>query len=155
MVEGSKIHMADGTLKNVEDLQVGDLLLSYDIPSLPLLETTYEVKAWSAEDLEGSTLSTTTVVGIQPSSFARYYLINNTLKVTYEHPILRFNNGLWRFDQADTLEIGDLIINEQGMTDTVQSMEVIEGYVPVYTIDTEELDVYFVDGFLAHNNVFK
>jgi len=84
----TKISMADGTLKNIQDIQLGDKVKSYD----PL-----------SDDWKTGTV--TELFHHAPEEMTDYYLIiNNDLRVTPNHPILV--DGVW-IDAGD-LKIGDV-----------------------------------------------
>jgi hypothetical protein len=97
-------------------------------------------------------LSTTTVSNIIPSSYNEYYVINNKLKITFEHPVLVKRNGVWSFRNTRDVLVGDMVINSNKETELVNSIDHVQNEtVQVYTLDTEVHDVYFADNILVHN----
>ena len=112
--------MSDGTYKNVEDLVIGDELLSISIPSLLDLDSTDYLETWSDDNIDDSLMSTTTVSNITASTYYKYYTINNKLNITYEHPILVKRENIWSFQNAENVIIGDIIINSNKELETVE-----------------------------------
>ncbi|HDO19864.1 MAG TPA: hypothetical protein ENG74_03965, partial [Thermoplasmatales archaeon] len=105
---GTKIEMADGTTKNIEDIQVGDRVKSYD-------EKTGEWKVGVV----------TKVFHHSPEEMGDYYLvINNELRVTPNHPILV--NGKWI--KAGEIKIGDRLSNGLIATSIARVYTKVETY---------------------------
>ena len=149
-VTGTVMNLADGSTRLVEDLQVGDVLASYDIAGL---SDTGEFLDWSSQINQFSATQTTaTVVNITSSSFGRYFNFNNGLtKVTEEHPVLVKDAGNnISFKQVIDVVIGDsFYIN--GAWVEITSKEAVEETITAYNIDVEADDVYLADGILWHN----
>ena len=151
-MSGTKILLSDRTYKNVEDLVIGDELLSIYIPSLLDLDSPDYLSTWSDSNIDDSLLSTTIVSNIKVSNYYKYYTINNKLNITYEHPILVKRENVWSFQKAENVTVGDIIINSNKELEEIVSITNTEGEnVPVYTLDTESLDVYFAENILVHN----
>ena len=49
------------------------------------------------------------------------------------------------------IDINDKFVNKDKELITIQSLEDVSDSVTVYTLDVEDLDVYFVNGVLVHN----
>jgi hypothetical protein len=149
-VAGTVMNLADGSTKLVEDLQVGDVLASYDIAGL---SDAGEFLDWSSQINQFSATQTTaTVVNIASSSFGRYVNFNNGLtKVTEEHPVLIKDAGNnISFKQVIDVVIGDsFYIN--GAWVEITSKETVEEAITAYNVDVETDDVYLADGILWHN----
>lgn len=154
-VAGTVMNLADGSTKLIEDLQVGDVLMSYDIAGLGHDETTSTWEEYSSQINQFSaSAQTAEVMGIQSSEFGKYVNFNNGLtKVTEEHPVLVKDSGNnISFKQVLDVVIGDsFYIN--GAWVEITSKEVVEETITAYKIDVEELDVYLADGILWHNTV--
>jgi hypothetical protein len=152
-VAGTVINLADGTTKLVENLQVGDILASYDISGLGHDETSSTWQEYSSQLNQFSASSQSAeVVAIQSSEFGKYVNFNNGLtKVTEEHPVLiKDSANNVSFKQVVDVVIGDsFYINDTWVE--ITSKEVVEETITAYTIDVEERDVYVADGILWHN----
>ena len=110
------------------------------------------LSTWSDNNIDDSLLSTTIVSNIKVSNYYKYYTINDKLNITYEHPILVKRENIWSFQKAENVIVGDIIINSNKELEEIISITHTEGEnVPVYTLDTESLDVYFAENILVHN----
>ena len=149
IVYGSQVLMADGTTKNIEDLVAGDEVLSYSIDSLGNVE---EWEGWSTTNFNGSAV-TSSVTSNRLDTYHKYFLINNVLKATYEHPILVDKAGTISFEPASNVSVGDKFLNSSGIWLEVTSKEEITESIQVANPDMEPVDNYFADGYLVHNSV--
>ena len=152
-VEGTVMNLADGTTKLVEDLQVGDVLASYDIIGLGDDETLSPWEEYSSQlNQFSASSSTATVTAIIAGQHTAYHNFNNGLtKVTGEHPILvkTVGNDI-SFKQAVDVIVGDSFYTASGWIE-VTSTEYVTETVNTYSIDVETEDVYMADGILFHN----
>jgi len=150
---GTPITMADGSVKNIEDVEVGDMVLSCDISS-------------------GEQVSVEVLELDSPVRDHLYTLIfesGETLRLTSEHPLYAKGKGWVSIDPEATygenrmvvseLEMGDSILNVEDDWVTVTDMtyeEMPEG-IQTYNLKTiNGYNTFFAGGFLAHNkNWFK
>ncbi|MEA3344429.1 MAG: polymorphic toxin-type HINT domain-containing protein, partial [Patescibacteria group bacterium] len=126
--EGTKILMWDGSLKNIEDVKVGDQILT-------------------RSDSQNNELDIAITQGVSQHFVRKYLIINDFLGVTPEHRL--YVNNDWVY--AGNIQIGDELLNQDGEIIIVESMETREGLVPVYNIIVNEYHTYFADGFYVHN----
>ncbi len=126
---GTRILMADGTTKAIEDIRTGDKILTRlsDVSSI-LIEDT--VVRTFAHNVNG------------------YLVINGSLSVTDIHQILV--NGVWK--TAGEIKNGDVLIDQKGNRVYVNSIEKKAGRVPVYNFETELRHTYFANGIYVHND---
>jgi hypothetical protein len=144
--------MSDGTFKNIEDLYIGDEVMAADIPGLGDNEADINnLSLWSSEDISETTKTTANVTNVIIRSYGEYYLINDGIKITYEHVVPAKKNGVWRFITIEELQIGDIIVDENLQNILVNSKELVKENVSTVSINTEPKDVYFVEGLMAHN----
>ena len=124
---GTKILMSDKSLKNIEDIRPGDKVFSFDLIQKKLVES--GVSDLLIHKREGG-----------------YLILNNKLKVTSDHPL--FVNGAWK--DADTLQIGDALINSDGELTKVENIEKTDGTNIVYNLNLEiGQKNYFAENILA------
>ena len=145
---GTKIAMADGTLKNIEEIRVNDVVLAFD-------ELTRKKKS-------------ATVLAVESPIVEGYYVLNDgLLKVTDEHPIyIKKLNGItgWgslapektknktSLDNVLTLEIGDKVFTYQGTWIQISKLKYIEGKIKTYNLrSVDTYHTYFADTVLVHN----
>jgi hypothetical protein len=144
---GTRITMADGTLKNIEDIEIDDEVLSYN------LEYHYSI----------ASKVTKQVTKIREG----VYDINGLLSPTDDHPFyVRKPDGTqgWAainpekskvaYDNRNAmpLEIGDEILTQDGEWIKVESIEFKEGPITTYTFTVDSLaHNYFANGILVSN----
>lgn len=151
---GTKITMADGSFKNIEDLKLGDSLKTFNIPTLTngdAPEAWSPKEVWSVATTEDFENATTTVSRFDTGTYSKYYKINNKIKVTHEHWILVKRDNLWQFMQVADMRIGDYLLGQNKEEVEVFNIEFVPTRISVVNLDVEENDMYFADGILAHN----
>lgn len=127
----TKITMADDTYKNIENIQIGDLVKSYD-PDTQMIVTTEVTRTFrhAAEEMAD-----------------HYLIINNNLRVTPRHKI--FVNNKWII--AGEIKIGDKILDINGKQVTVSKIEKIYQKVPTYNFEVDQIHTYFAEDIVVHN----
>ena len=128
---GTKILMADGSYKNIEDVKVGDIVKAYDIQNGRLVD------------------AKVSYVYHHPKEAApEYYIvINGVLKVTPNHPI--YVNGKWL--PAEEIRIGDKLQGVNGEEIKVTSIQKVFRKEATYNLEIEIYHNYFADNILVHN----
>ncbi len=128
---GTKITMADGSYRNIENIKPGDMIKSFD-------EETGENKN-----------SRVAKVFYHQEEYANYYylLINGKIRVTPNHPM--YVNNLWT--NSDKIEIGDSLQDIKGLKIQVFSIEKIFEKVPTYNLEVENYHTYYAEEILVHN----
>jgi len=158
---GTLILMSDGTTKPIEEINVGDEVMSLDLPGLPDEDLGYlEWKAFTMRPMDDYDLGGL-VKRNQKTAFVEhlfydymdgYFSINNGyLKVTMEHDLFTYDDGRWRWNTAKELKEGMQLLNFLGEMVKIDTVEWIEGEVEVINFDVEPLDVYYAGGVLVHN----
>jgi len=154
---GELITLANGQTKLIEELIVGDSLLSLNINGLGVDESDLlEFNTPFVDYIDEYT--TASVVNIKVDTYTSYYNINNdALKITYEHPVLvKTVANEVRFKITKDVAVGDKMLNENNEWIDVTSIVKVtptESFV-TYSLDIEDYDVYFANGYLVHNLVF-
>jgi hypothetical protein len=149
LVYGTMVEMGDGTFKKVEDLELGEVVKSLSIKDLDTnIENNW--KEFYTNDFEYEE-GLSIITNIFDDSFTQYYVINNNLKLTFEHPVFIKRAEVCMFTQTENLVIGDYIFKENGQFELITSIDIIGDYVQTININIEENDVYFADGILVHN----
>jgi hypothetical protein len=151
---GTKITMADGSFKNIEDLKIGDELKTFAIPGVPDSDNPddwYSKDKWSIDSAEYFTYTTTKVTQLKTGPYNEHYKINNKYKVTWEHYILVKRDSVWQFLQTQDLRNGDFFLGENKEEIEIFNIERVNGWISTVTLDVEGQDMYFADGILAHN----
>ena len=156
---GTLILMSDGTSKPIEDINVGDEVMSLDLPGLPDEDLGYlEWKSYTMRPMDNlSELierfeKTANVEHLFYDYMDGYYIINNGyLKVTSEHDFFVYNNGNWRWMTPNEISTDMKLFSYEGEVINIDLIEWVEDEVEVVNFDVEPLDVYFAGGVLVHN----
>lgn len=126
-LKGAKITLADSSIKNVEDIRIGDSVSSYDFIDKKIVFST--------------------VTDITSKVHTSYLQISDslgvTLKVTPTHPL--FVNRKWVL--AQNVHVGDKLFTGSAYS-KVTNIEVIKEEVQAYNFTTTQHN-YFVDGKLV------
>jgi intein/homing endonuclease len=124
--------MADGTTKEIQNIQIGDQVVSYDLST------------------GKTTTDTVKTLYVHPDAPGGYVVINDTLKATPFHRVWSENRSAWVY--ASDLSVGDTLIGPDGSTVTVFSLTSIEGENNVYNLGLPgENHNFFTEGVLVHN----
>lgn len=127
-VAGTQILMADGSLKDIEKVKVGD-----------------HVRTRKSE--QDDTLVSAKVTDTHQIEEAGYLIINHTLKVTPNH--ILWVNDTWK--SASEIQVDDRMVAATGEDILVESVEWFAQKVQVYNLTVENYHTYFADGFWVHN----
>jgi len=167
---GTPITMADGTTKNIEDINVGDMIRSATVPGMPLdfdEEDTWS--AWSGtphgnppgsvwatayydiQEINRVRPASASVMDIYFDFYESYYLVNGSLKVTYEHPFFILRGGTYHIKTVASLVPGDYLFKSDNTFEEVESVRFVNEPLETVNLNVENLDVYFGGGYLMHN----
>jgi len=130
---GTSVSMADGSLKNIEDIVSGDLVRSYDIESGGFVVA----KVRSLLQFDSNKMS------------SDYYLvINGFLGVTPNHKFMV--DGDWI--EADDLRVGDFVFDSFGKDISINSIKKVYSKEITYDLLLESKNSYFADGYLVRSD---
>ena len=157
LLEGTPIDMADGTTKKVEDIQVGDWILSMNMPGqLDEDEDDWRKCRFPDDDTEAFTQHSASVQDINYDFVTNYWNINNgEEKITGDHEMLYkpVGENTWMWNLAPNFLVGGHLMDKNGNEVLITQIENVkddEGF-EVVQLDVEPLDVYFGKTFLVHN----
>jgi hypothetical protein len=131
------IRMSDGSDKKIEDINVGDEVLSVIIPDLPDEDLGYnEWKTFSSiNEMTNLEVSSATVEHIFYDYMDGYYNINNGfIKVTAEHDFWSHTGEKWKWLSPKQLSVGNKLLDYEGNLIEITSLENIEGEVEGLTL---------------------
>jgi hypothetical protein len=151
LVAGTKITMYDGTKRNIEDLKVGDTLMSANITGMPDTDNEAELEHWAHPNPTiGADL--TQVKTIEPSYLGKAYNINSgSLVCSKSHMHFIKRDALYRVISSDELVEGDFLVDKNYNLVEITSLRYIDGTFQVFKLGVEELDMYIANDFLTHN----
>ena len=136
LAEGTKIKMADGTIKNIENVKVGEKVLAYDIGQKKLTEQ--------------MVLKTS----IHPDYKDGYYLIEtesgHQLKATGNHP-LYVGDSYVLTEDLKPLDILYVLKDGNIVPTRIKSISFISEPMSVYNFEIEKDKNYFGNDILVHN----
>ncbi|OAS14692.1 polymorphic toxin-type HINT domain-containing protein [Paenibacillus oryzisoli] len=122
---GTKVQ-TDEAEKNIEDIEVGDRVLSKD-------EKTGEV----------AYREVTATFNHETDEIYKILVGGQTIESTFNHPFYVEGKG-WTF--VKDLKIGDMLVQSDGNTLKIDSIELEHKNVTVYNMTVEEFHTYFVSG---------
>lgn len=126
---GTKILMADGSYKNIEDIEIGDnILTKKDFFSMQFVPA--EVKKLMRHDV------------------SEYLVINGKIKITPVHVV--WLNGKWM--PISEAQIGDVLLNKDHQEVKITSIERVVEPVKVYNFEVEKQHTYFAEDIYVHND---
>ena len=125
---GTKVLLEDGSYKNIEDVQAGDKVMSYDV--------------------EKGKFVGAAVVETTKNATEKHYRINGNLNLTPSHVL--YVDGKW--SAADSVKVGSYLTNANGELVKIESIEAVEGPVNVFNLVTEYPNDFYAENYLVHNN---
>ncbi len=128
---GTRVIMADGVSKEIQNIKPGETVLSYNIVNRNLTKTKVAKLLIHSDISDG------------------YFIINETLRVTGNHRMW-INGSVW--ERVENLKIGDTFLNSKKEKIKIVSIQKAVGTNTVYNlhINAAEHD-YFAENALAHN----
>lgn len=167
---GTKISMAEGPDKNIEDIVVGDVLKSANVPGAPNTSVQdfkrtdlydWDSGVTQSEAWTDWSLTTASVVDIEAHDVDELVSINDgLLQCTPQHTLMMYTQRMdgsrgWCMRPASCLMEGDHILQQNGTGIEVAKTERIyateENPITVYDINVEDDDFYWTNGFMSHN----
>lgn len=129
---GTKVSTDEGE-KDIEDIEVGDMVLSKD-------ETTGEL----------AYKEVTATFNHETDEIYQIHVGDQVIESTYNHPFWVEGKG-WTY--VKDLKVGDLLVQSNGNTLKIDSIELLHKQVTVYNMTVDEFHTYFVSdlGIWVHN----
>ena len=152
---GSQISKSDGSVVNVEDLIVGDEILSVSLQGA----TDESSGNWENDVFNQSgsfTQHSSSVSRVRYEFAQHYYNINSGSElITAEHHMLyrQAGNENWTWKTAPNFQVGDYLMDKNGNQIVISSLEqnVDPNGYEVVQLDVEPDDFYIGQTFLVHN----
>ena len=152
---GSMVSKSDGTTTKVEDLSIGDEILTVSLPG----STDESSGNWENDKFNTTSSFTPHSASVQRVLYEfsnSYYNINNGQElITGEHHMLYRQAGSndWIWKTAPTFQVGDYLMDKSGNEVAISSIDLSvdpDGY-EVVQLDVEPDDFYIGQTFLVHN----
>ena len=152
---GSMVSKSDGTTTKVEDLSIGDEILTVSLPG----STDESSGNWENDKFNTTSSFTPHSASVQRVLYEfsnSYYNINNGQElITGEHHMLyrQAGNENWVWKTAPTFQVGDYLMDKNGNEVAISSIDLsvnTDGF-EVVQLDVEPDDFYIGQTFLVHN----
>ena len=156
----SPILLSDGSTKQLHQIRIGDVVKSWNIPTMPDTDNKSDYMNWTSNYITGSTETTSVVTTTHFSaSFDNYWYINSgsnyEFKVSSAHGIfVKDNTDTYKFKYANELTTNDKLFDSNLDEVDIISIETVSGSLNAGWIDVEDADVNYYAGILAHNKCF-
>jgi len=155
---GSLVKMYDDSTKQIQDVEVGDVVKSYLPAGMP---DEYYLEDWlkyTSTDLSGSVASGSVVMRTMNEDFFGYYLVNGSIKL----PVMKqayLKGAKYFIKQGDTwswgspmdVDTGDYFLNTSAEEVEITSITEVSSSETFYSLDVEDIDTYFTSDILVHN----
>ena len=166
----TKLTLADGTQKEIQELAIGDELLSLRMPNAqtedehPVIASEVSYAEYCITELGESEIVTSKIINMFFDFSDTYYVINGNIKVTGEHPFFvkipdgyylptegQSSEEFWCWEYVRNLEIGQVMYDKDMNEVPIDSIEEIEEEIEIVNIDVDSNNTYFAEGILVHN----
>ena len=146
---GSLITMYDESTKQIQDIDVGDVVKSYQPIGLPDESLGNIYASYSTTDLSGSFASGSVVIDIYSEEVPSYWLANNSIKYTYKSHHFVKKDDTWSFNLY--IEVGNSLLDKDGNEVEITSISEVLESETFYSLNVEDIDTYFQSDILVHN----
>lgn len=148
---GTKVNMADGTEKNIEDIEEGEWVVCWDFETNDFSNEKVLVTS-ETEDMEVVELSFNNFghdIKILATKDHPFFVEGGKGWACQDPEVLKAKTGM----EAAALEVGDLILNgKEGEVSKLTGYTSCDFTIPVYNLDNVfKYNNYFVYGMLVHN----
>ena len=157
-VSGSLIQMYDNSTKQVQDVQIGDVVKSYKPVGLPDEFFYQDWLSYSSTNLSGSVASGSVVVRTFEHNHYGHYLVNGSIKIPVMNQSMmkgaRYflkQGDTWTFAKPNEISVGNYLFDKDGNEVEVTSISEVGEDNPYYSLDVEDIDTYFTSEILVHN----
>ena len=151
-LKGTKITLSNHEQKPIEDLKLGEQVLTYHIEGLSNLRKKEKVKImnWSQDSMEGY-FKNSKVRNIWVNPADQYLILNEKLKLTNKHIIHVKRDNEFKFLPAENARIGDELLTDREHYEEIHTIEQKDEKVEVYNIEVSRNRTYFADNYLVHH----
>ena len=166
----TKLTLADGTQREIQDLSIGDELLSMRMPNAqteeehPVIASDVAYADYCIVELGESELVSAKIINMFFDFAETYFLINGEIKVTGEHPFFvkvpegfylptkgQSSEEFWAWEYVRNLEVGQVMYDKDMNEVPIDSIVEIEEEIEIVNIDVDTNNTYFAEGILVHN----
>ena len=150
VLKGTKISLINGSIKNIEELKIGDQIIVFNIDSIVNTQDEKILQNIKLNDFNGL-FKTSLVKNIWTNKRNHYFIINDKLKITGDHFILVQRDNTYYWTEVDKLQLNDLLFTEQNIFELIITIQEKKENVKVYNIQVDTYYNYFANQYLIHN----
>ena len=166
----TKLTLADGTQKEIQELAIGDELLSLRMPNAqtedehPVIASEVSYAEYCITELGESEIVISKIINMFFDFSDTYYVINGNIKVTGEHPFFvkipdgyylptegQSSEEFWCWEYVRNLGVGQIMYDKDMKEVPIDTIEEIEKEIEIVNIDVDSNNTYFAEGILVHN----
>jgi len=152
LIEGTQVEMSNGTFKNIENILVGDNVMSFNIHTMPSNDNVSQLLTWESLELNTDESIARVTGNTESISMEIFNINNNLLKATASHLHIIKRNNVWKISKTENILVGDYLLNKDLTTTIITTIEIEnEDNYKVYKLDVEDDDVYVANGIVTHN----
>ena len=152
VLKGTLITLEDDETREIENLKVGEKLLSYSIEGLENTQDKTELGKTKVSEYEG-VFSYQLIKNIWKNNFEQYFKINDKLRITEDHFVMckRQRQDEYFWIKVEDLMVGDSLFTSDGSFEIIYEKILIKEERTVYNIQVNSIFAYFANDYLVHN----
>ena len=166
----TKLTLSHGTQKEIQELAIGDELLSMRMPNAqtedehPIVASDVAYVDYCIVELGETELLPAKIVNMFFDFADSYFVINGSIKTTGEHPFFvkipdgfylstrgQNSDEFWAWEYVRNLEVGQIVYDKDMKEISIDTIEEIEEEIEIVNIDVDGNNTYFAEGILVHN----
>lgn len=150
---GTRILLADGTSKPIEEIRPGDRLASLEVPGLERDVPHRSQYEWISETSDGMQKAEAKVGSVRIGMHDGFVVLNGRIRATHEHPFLIRRGEQVGFASAELVQVGDFLVDGDLGGEEVREMEFRGGRNRTVSICVPGTNVYMAEGVWVHNDL--
>lgn len=138
----------------IENLKPGDLVASLQVTGLAVDVPFRAHYQWMSSFGIGTSVPRSARVGsVKLGEHDGFFVINQRIKVTFEHPFMVRRGDEWGFCSADLLQVGDWLIGQDQREERIESIQRIDAPARTVSIFVPGTNTYLAEGVWVHNDL--
>ena len=150
MVEGTRITLNDKETIPIENIKVGEEILSFNLNTLQKSQKYDNLLKMKTNSFNG-VFNEDLVKSVWKNTADEYYLINNKLKITKDHIVMAKRDITYYWTIVENLLLNDYLFTELNIFERIFSIEIIKEKVKVFNLEVNRVFNYFANSYLIHN----
>jgi len=146
------VRLEDGRRVPIERLKPGDRIASLVVPGLDTdIDNAAHFSWLSHAGTNGLSPRSAAISRVTLGEHDGFYLINERIKATFEHPFLVRRGDEIGFCSSELLRVGDHLIREDLTEELIESIERIDSRVATVSLHVPGTNMHLADGVWVHN----